>query len=96
MKEKSEQSQIILYTTPEGDIKVDTILQNETIWLTQNAMAELFGVNVPAISKHLKNIFEEGELQREATLSKMETVQNEGGGRFPATKIFTISMLLSP
>ena len=79
MKEKSEQSQIILYTTPEGDIKVDTILQNETIWLTQNAMAELFGVNVPAISKHLKNIFEEGELQREATLSKMETVQKEGG-----------------
>ncbi len=68
------QSQIILYTTPEGDIKVDTILQNETIWLTQNAMAELFGVNVPAISRHLKNIFEDGELEKEATLSKMETV----------------------
>jgi hypothetical protein len=79
MKKESTQSQIILYTTPEGDIKVDTILQNETIWLTQSAMAELFGVNVPAISKHLKNIFEEGELQKEATVSKMETVQNEGG-----------------
>jgi len=81
-------SKIILYTTPEGDIKVDTILQNETIWLTQNAMAELFGVNVPAISKHLKNIFEEGELQKEATLSKMETVQNEGDRKVTRNKDF--------
>jgi hypothetical protein len=88
MKKESKQSQIILYTTPEGDIKVDTILQNETIWLTQNAMAELFGVNVPAISKHLKNIFEEGELQRESTLSKMETVQNEGGRQITRNKDF--------
>ncbi len=48
----------------DGAVKIDTIFQNETIWLTQNAMAELFGVNVPAISKHLKNIFEEGELQK--------------------------------
>ncbi len=76
MKEHSTQSQILLYTTPEGDNKVDTILQNETIWHHQNAMAELFGVNVSAISKHLKNIFEEGQLNREATISKMETVQH--------------------
>ena len=82
------ESQIILYTTPEGDIKVDTILHNETIWLTQNAMAELFGVNVPAISKHLKNIFEDGELQKEATLSKMETVQNEGERQVTRNKDF--------
>ena len=88
MKKESKQSQIILYTTPEGDIKVNTILQNETIWLPQNAMAELFGVNVPAISKHLKNIFEEGELQREATISKMETVQNEGGRQITRNKDF--------
>jgi hypothetical protein len=73
------QSEIILYKTEDGTVKIDTIFQNETIWLSQNSMAELFGVNVPAISKHLKNIFEEGELQKEATLSKMETVQNEGG-----------------
>jgi hypothetical protein len=82
------QSQIILYTTPEGDIKVDTILHNETIWLTQSTMAELFDVNVPAISKHLKNIFEEGELQKEATLSKMETVQNEEGRQVTRNKEF--------
>jgi len=82
------QSQIILYTTPEGDIKVDTILENETIWLTQSAMAELFGVNVPAVSKHLKNIFEEGELKREVTISRMETVQNEGGRQVNRKKDF--------
>jgi len=82
------QSEIILYKTEDGAVKIDTIFQNETIWLTQNAMAELFGVNVPAISKHLKNIFEEGELQKEATLSKMETVQNEGGRQIKRNKEF--------
>lgn len=82
------ESQIILYTTPDGDIKVDTVLQNETIWLTQSAMAELFGVNVPAISKHLSNIYEEGELSREATISKMETVQNEGERQVTRNKDF--------
>jgi hypothetical protein len=88
MNKNQNQSQIILYSTPEGDIKVDTILQNETLWLTQSTMAELFDVNVPAISKHLKNIFEEGELQREATISKMETVQNEGGRQVTRNKEF--------
>lgn len=82
------QSEIILYKTEDGAVKIDTIFQNETIWLSQNSMAELFGVNVPAISKHLKNIFEEGELQKEATLSKMETVQNEGGRQITRNKEF--------
>lgn len=81
-------SEIILYKTEDGAVKIDTIFQHETIWLNQNSMAELFGVNVPAISKHLKNIFEEGELQKEATLSKMETVQNEGGRQIKRNKEF--------
>lgn len=81
-------SEIILYKTEDGAVKIDTIVQDETIWLSQNSMAELFGVNVPAISKHLKNIFEEGELQKEATLSKMETVQNEGGRQIKRNKEF--------
>lgn len=81
-------SEIILYKTEDGTVKIDTIFQNETIWLSQNSMAEFFGVNVPAISKHLKNIFEEGELQKEATLSKMETVQNEGGRQIKRNKEF--------
>lgn len=82
------QSEIILYKTEDGVIKIDAILQNETIWLTQNAMAELFNVNVPAISKHLSNIYEDGELVREATVSKMETVQNEGGRQVSRNKDF--------
>jgi len=81
-------SEIILYKTEDGAVKIDTIFQNETIWLSQNSMAELFGVNVPAISKHLKNIFEEGELQKDATFSKMETVQNEGGRQIKRNKEF--------
>ena len=76
-KNNLTQSQIILNKTEDGAIKMDTIFQNEIIWLTQSTMAELFDVNVPAISKHLSNIYEEGELVREATLYKMETVQND-------------------
>lgn len=78
MVSNQNNTQIILYTTPEGNIKIDTVFQNETIWLTQKKMAELFDVNVPAISKHINNIYDERELKREATVSKMETVQQEG------------------
>ena len=82
------QSEIILYKTEDGAIKIDTIFQNESIWLTQKMMAELFDVNVPAISKHLSSIYDEGELVREATISKMETVQNEGGRQVSRNKDF--------
>jgi hypothetical protein len=57
-------------------------------------MAELFGVNVPAISKHLSNIYEEGELSREVTVSKMETVQNEGGRQVTRNKVFLGSLTM--
>ena len=70
--------QFLLYNTPDENIKVNVIVKDETLWLTQKAMAELFDVNTQAITKHLKNFFEEGELQREATCSKMEQVQQEG------------------
>lgn len=63
---------------PEDSGKVQVVIKNETIWCTQKAMAQLFGVGVPAVSKHLKNIFEEGELSPEMTISKMETVINRG------------------
>lgn len=75
---KDQASEFLLYTAPNGDIKVEVLLSDETIWLTQKRMAELFGVGVPAISKHLENIYESGELQREATISILETVQQEG------------------
>ena len=72
------ESNILLYETEDGKVNVDVILKDETIWLTQKSMAELFDVNVPAINKHLNNIFEDGELYRNSTISKMEIVQKEG------------------
>ena len=68
-----------LYPLPNNEGEVSTLIKDDTIWLTQKSMAHLFGVNLPAISKHLKNIFEEGELEINSTVSKMEIVQNEGG-----------------
>ena len=65
--------QFLLYNMPEEEGKVQVVVKGDTIWCTQKAMAQLFGVGVPAISKHLKNIFEEGELQMDSVISKMET-----------------------
>ncbi|MCU8162332.1 virulence RhuM family protein [Vibrio vulnificus] len=75
---QDQTSEFLLYTAPNGDVKVEVLLSGETIWLTQKRIAQLFGVGVPAISKHLDNIYDSGELQREATISILETVQQEG------------------
>jgi hypothetical protein len=72
-------TEIILYTTPKGDIKIEVFLQDETVWLTQRAMGELFGVVKSTISEHLTNIYNSGELEKEATVRKIRTVQNESG-----------------
>lgn len=70
--------QFLLYSLPDEEGKVQVIIKDETIWCTQKAMAQLFGVGVPAISKHLKNIFQEGELQKEVVVSKMEITTRHG------------------
>lgn len=72
-------SEIILYSTPQGDIKVEVFLQDETVWLTQRAMAELFGVVKSTVSEHLANIYKSGELEKNATVRKIRTVQKEAG-----------------
>lgn len=77
----NQEHEIVLYQLENTNICVSVIFKDETFWLTQRAMAELFDVNVPAISKHLSNIFEEEELIRESTVSKMEIVQMEGKRR---------------
>ncbi|MBN1901607.1 virulence RhuM family protein [Candidatus Sumerlaeota bacterium] len=71
----------LIYADADGKVRVDVFLKDETVWMTQKSMAELFGVKIPAISKHLTNIFETGELQKRATLSILETVQYEGKRR---------------
>lgn len=73
-----QHNDIIFYNTPTGDVKIEVIFNDETFWLTQKRMAELFGVEVPAINKHLSNIYETGELDEKATISILETVQQEG------------------
>ena len=70
---------IVLFTTEAGEIRVNAVLRDQTLWLTQKAMAGLFGVKSQAITKHLKNIYATHELTAAATCSKMEQVQNEGG-----------------
>ena len=70
---------ILFYQNGSEKEYISVVFKDETFWLTQKAMAELFDVNVPAISKHLQNIYEEEELMRDATVSKMEIVQDEGG-----------------
>ena len=74
----SNEIQFLLYSMPEADGKVQVVIKEETLWCTQKAMAQLFGVGVPAISKHLKNIFEEGELSKEVVVSKMEITTQHG------------------
>jgi hypothetical protein len=74
----TKQLHFLIYSTPQENVKVDVVVKDETVWLTQKAMAALFGVQVPAISKHIKNIYEEGELPENTTISKMEIVVNRG------------------
>jgi hypothetical protein len=70
---------LIFYRTPDGDRKIEVVYRDEDFWLTQKALSGLFAVGVPAVNRHLKNIFDSGELSPEATISKMEIVQDEGG-----------------
>jgi hypothetical protein len=73
--------ELIFYKTPEGEQRIEVVYQDENFWMTQRALAELFAVGIPAINKHLKNIYETGELEPESTLSKMEIVRREANTR---------------
>lgn len=74
----SKEMEMILYHSDDGDVSVNAYIKDETLWITQKAMAELFGVQVPAISKHLKNIFHDGELEEQVVVSKMEITTPHG------------------
>ncbi len=71
-------SDLLLYRTADKEVNVSVYFRDGTFWLAQKALAELFGVQVPAVNKHLKNIFESGELNEEAVISKMETTAADG------------------
>jgi len=75
---QQEMTPFIFYTSPKGAVSIDVLLQDETVWLTQKKMATLFNVQIPAVSKHLSNIFEEGELLEKAVVSILETTAENG------------------
>lgn len=75
---KSDKSQIVLYQTPDGRVTADVLFAKDNFWLTQRTLAELFGVNIPAVSKHLKNIFESRELLETSVVSILETTAADG------------------
>ena len=83
----------MLYTAPDGAVKVEVYFKDETVWLTQKALAELFGVNVPAISKHLKNIFESSELAENSVVSILETTAADG--KSYATKYYNLDAIIA-
>jgi len=73
-----ENNQLIFYSTPQGNVKVEVVFENETFWLSQKPMAELFGVDVRTVNEHLKNIFKDKELKENSTIQNFRIVQKEG------------------
>jgi len=86
-------TEILLYTAPSGKVKVEIFLHNENVWLTQDKIAQLFGVQRPAITKHLKNIFESGELLEDSVSSKMELTAADG--KIYYTKFYNLDAIIS-
>lgn len=89
----TENQQFLLYTAPDGAVRVEVYFKDETVWLTQKALAELFGVQVPAISKHLKNIFDSGELVEASVVSILETTAADG--KSYQTKYFNLDAIIA-
>ena len=99
MENDFQKGEIVIYTSEDGSVSLDTKLENETIWLTQKQMAELFGVKIPAISKHLKNIFSEGELKEEVVVSILETTTKHGAMKdktqIKSTQFYNLDAIIS-
>jgi len=86
-------TEFLLYKTPNGKVKVETYLRNETLWLTQKRMADLFGVGIPGVNKHLHNIFESGELQEKSVVSILEITADDG--KKYSTKFYNLDAIIS-
>ena len=90
----NKELQFLIYNTPTENVKIDVVVKDETIWLTQKAMSALFGVQIPAVNKHLKNIYNSGELEQNRTFSILENVGNEGKQIYQ-TKYYNLDAILS-
>ena len=89
-------SQIIIYKTEAGETKIDVRFDGETVWLTQKLMAELFGVTVPTVNEHIKNIYKEAELKEISTIRKFLIVQTEGAHQVERdTDFYNLDLIIS-
>lgn len=99
MSTTENKGEIVIYQSADGTVNLDARLENETIWLTQKGMAEFFGVKTPAVSKHLKNIFNEGELKEEVVISILETTTKhgaiEGKTQTKETQFYNLDAIIS-
>ena len=96
MDESTGKSEIIFYKTEDGEVKLEVRLENETAWLTQKMIAELFQVSVPTVNEHIKNIIDEGELKDKATIRKFLIVQTEGSRQVSRNvDFFNLDMILA-
>jgi hypothetical protein len=93
MDEKKDSSDFIIYTSSDGDIRVNVFIKEETVWLTQKAIGELFGVQRPAITKHLSNIFDSGELNEKSVSSILEHTAKDG--KSYQTKFYNLDAIIS-
>ena len=93
MNEPTNNSDFILYTSSDGEVKVDVFLQDETVWLTQKSIAQLFGVDRSVITKHLKNIFESGELDENSVCAKIAHTASDGKNY--QTKYYNLDVIIS-
>ena len=89
----NDKGNIILYTTPDGEAKIEVTLQNETVWLTLDQMAELFQRNKSTISRHIKNIFETGELVENSVVAKNATTAADG--KIYQVAFYNLDMIIS-
>src|SRR3989344_2326677 len=90
---KDETADFLIYTTPEGDVKIEAFLHNENIWLTQKRMAELFGVQIPTINEHLKNVILSGELKENSVIREFLTTASDG--KKYNTKFYNLDAIIS-
>jgi hypothetical protein len=93
LSKENQFSEILIYKTPQGNVKIEIFVHNENLRLTQQRMAELFGVQQPAIAKHLKNIFETGELQEKLVHSILEYTANDG--KKYKTKFYNLDVIIA-
>ena len=94
--DRDSKGEVLLYETPDRGVELQVRLEGDTLWLSQKQIATVFGTEVPAINKHIRNILNEAELTAEATVSKMEMVQTEGGRRVRRqVEVYNLDMILS-